>query len=273
MDPERLKKYSDEGVQYFYILTRVRKQFINYMNEMMRSILEERTTQATKLMGMALGLTETLMEEIYSGGLKPGIVEECKSLARNLNALIEKYPDLIWDLNVNTKGKHAHTFLTMFFSLIISKQLPWVGDKTIESITLGALLRDIGLLKIPPALREKDPLFMSTPDLLRYQDHPRLGAEMLAQVPKLCPQVIQIVLQHHEKISGDGFPLGLQGMRIYPLAKIISLADGLALIIIRNGLSPVEGLKNFLQDREFQARFDPVLIRALVAGFTDEEAA
>jgi response regulator RpfG family c-di-GMP phosphodiesterase len=273
MDPERVKKYAADGVKHFYILARVRKQFINYMNEMMKPALEEKNINAVKLMGQGLAVTEILLEEIQTSGLKPGIMEECKALARNMNTLIGRSPLLSWKLNVNTKGKHGRTFLTMFYSLLMCRHLSWVGDRTVETIALGSLLLDIGELKLPPALRDKDPSKMTESEFLRYQDHPRLGAEMLSSVPELSPQVIEIVLQHHENFSGDGYPMGLHGSRIYPLAKFVSLAEGLAVLITRNDLSVLEGLRQFLQDREAQTKYDPVLIRALIAGFTDQGVA
>ncbi len=125
---------------------------------------------------------------------------------------------------------------------------------------------------MPPTLRDRDPSTMSESDLAKYREHCRLGADMLGAVSDINQQVIQIVFQHHERINGSGYPNGLNGLRIYPLAKVVALADDFADLLVQKNISPLEGIKLFLQDRERLIAFDPAIIKALVNSFIKDEA-
>jgi HD-GYP domain-containing protein (c-di-GMP phosphodiesterase class II) len=83
----------------------------------------------------------------------------------------------------------------------------------------------------------------------------------------ITPGVCSIVYQHHEYNDGSGFPSGLTGNKIFPLAKIVALADGLTDFLKENNLSALEGLKEFLSDRQTLMRYEPELVRNLIKGF------
>ena len=185
---------------------------------------------------------------------------------------IDSLKEIMGQLELSYPEKFSHSFLVSFFATLICKNLTWVGARTLESITLGAFLHDMGLMKLPPSLRDRNPSTLNKDELAKFREHCRLGADMLSTVPDINQQVIQIIYQHHERIDGSGYPNGLTGTRIYPLAKIVALADEFADLIVEKKISPLEGIKLFLQDREKLVAFDPAIIRALVSSFIKDEA-
>lgn len=132
---------------------------------------------------------------------------------------------------------------------------------------MGSLLHDIGMLKVPAAIREKNPSQMTVNELAVYKCHPKFGYEMLQKSKVISEQVKQIVLQHHECVSGKGFPHGSNGINIYPLAKIVALSDGFSYILKKERVTPKEGIRIFLRDREKIMDYDPYVIKALIQGF------
>lgn len=97
-------------------------------------------------------------------------------------------------------------------------------DRTrIESIFIASLLHDIGKIGIPSEL-------LSKPDKLTYieyslmKTHAEKGAEILKEVSFDMP-ISEIVMQHHEKIDGSGYPAGLTGKDMLLESKIIAVAD------------------------------------------------
>jgi HD-GYP domain-containing protein (c-di-GMP phosphodiesterase class II) len=127
-------------------------------------------------------------------------------------------------------------------------------------------------MKLPASIKEKDTKNFTPTDWEEYQKHPRLGAEMLREIPDINYQVVQIVYQHHERLHGAGYPNKLTAIKIYPLAKIVALADDFSDFLVEKRVSPLEGIKLFLQDREKLLSFDQAIIRALVSGFIKEES-
>lgn len=57
------------------------------------------------------------------------------------------------------------------------------------------------------------------------QAHPQLGATILARVPHMPAAVCQIVVQHHERLDGSGYPDALRGDAVLPLSQIVAIAD------------------------------------------------
>ncbi len=274
IDTARISKYSKDGVQYLYFLTRERRNYINYMNEIMKNTIQGPQANTKVALTQLQNVSEKFMEEIHTRGLRPDLVEESKVLSENMYQLTKKVGSLneiMGNFESCYPEKFSHSFLVSFFSTVIAKNLQWVGPKTLESITLGALLHDIGTLKLPAPLRDCDPHKLTGKDLEKYREHCRLGADVLGLIPDMNPQVVQIVYQHHERVNGGGYPNRLTGVRIYPLAKIVSLADDFADLLVEKKISPVEGIKIFLQDREKLVAFDPAIIRALVQAFIKDE--
>jgi HD-GYP domain-containing protein (c-di-GMP phosphodiesterase class II)/CheY-like chemotaxis protein len=275
LDTQRIKKYSNEGVKFLYFKTQERRNYINFMNDVLKTSGQETTHGSQKVVLSQLkNISEKFMEEIHTRGLKPDLVEECKAISQNVQGIIkrsERLRLLLTEFSECLPEKYSHSFLVSFFASVICKQIEWVGPRTLESLTLAAHLHDLGLMKLPSHIRDKDPASLSPKDFELYKTHPRLGAEMLAQISEVSPQVSQILFQHHERMDGSGYPLGITGIRIFPLAKIVALADAFADILTTEKITPIEGLKKLLSDRKKLLEFDPIMVRSLVSAFIKEE--
>jgi putative nucleotidyltransferase with HDIG domain len=267
----RLEKYRLEGIEYLYFQTKERANYINFMNEMGRKMSCTPEKQAANSVFVCINsVTEQYLDEVFTAGIQPQIIHEGKSICDNifnlirndtsLNQIIEEYK------KINPES-FSHIFLVAFFSTVICKNLDWVGEKTRDAVALGSLLHDIGMMKLPVEIRETDPEEMNSKQFEMYQQHPRLGNEMLQKTTMVSEQVRQIVFQHHELVSGNGFPYTLTGIKIYPPAKIVSLADHFATVLKKGNHTPLEGLKIMLQDRNRIMDFDPYIIRSLIKGF------
>ena len=94
------------------------------------------------------------------------------------------------------------------------------------SLEYGFLLHDIGKIGIPEAILEKRGTLEADERKL-MQRHPLIGAELLADVPMLEGEGLQVVRSHHERWDGQGYPDGLGGEEIPPVARIFAVADTL----------------------------------------------
>ena len=95
----------------------------------------------------------------------------------------------------------------------------------LEALELGALLHDIGEIRVPDAVLEKaGPLTPEERELV--QKHPAWGVEILEAVPVLTP-ALDVVEAHHERYDGGGYPQGLRGEDIPLTARIFAVVDAL----------------------------------------------
>jgi response regulator RpfG family c-di-GMP phosphodiesterase len=102
-------------------------------------------------------------------------------------------------------------------------QLMGVSDAELLSIRWGALLHDIGMVKVPEAiLSKKESLTPEEWDTIRQ--HPKLAYEMLSPIVRLKP-ALDIPYCHHERWDGSGYPRGLKGKEIPIAARLFSVVE------------------------------------------------
>jgi len=140
----------------------------------------------------------------------------------------------------------------------------------IRSIELAGILHDIGKIRIPSALINRPGELMETErELLKI--HPRVGYDLLKTIPFQMP-VADIVLQHHERIDGSGYPLGLTGDQIMLEAKILTVADVTEAQSSFRPYRPALGIETALAEiSEHSGKFyDPEVVKACLALFRED---
>lgn len=265
---EIIENYAKTGCEYLYFLTKDRVIYINFMNDLTEKMLKIAVPDKQVIKAIK-STTEKYIEEVHTQGIKPSLVDEGKKICQNMFDFISKdknlYETLMTMEDIN-RTAFSHSFLVTFYSIIICKNINWIGKKALDTIALGCLFHDLGMLKLPAAIRESGGKNLSPNDLAIFKQHPKFGAEMLINSTHVNEQVRQIVYQHHELLNGTGYPNGLTGLKIYPLAKIVSLADGYTDNLLEMKITPRQVLRSFLQDRENVAKYDALMLRALVNG-------
>jgi PAS domain S-box-containing protein len=104
----------------------------------------------------------------------------------------------------------------------IGRELGWDTDR-LTGLRMAAMVHDFGKISVPTKI-------LSKPDRLTPEEwelmvkHPETGYEILKDIPFTWP-VADIMRQHHEKLDGSGYPLGLTGDQILPEAKVLAVAD------------------------------------------------
>ncbi len=136
----------------------------------------------------------------------------------------------------------------------------------LADLGLAGLLHDVGMLGVP-AWRYLQPRILSREDLRAVEAHAAEGATFLAGLPKLPPRVAAIAGQVHERHDGSGYPGGLAGEELDPLARILSICDAYEALssprVYRKPFAPASAMQIVLHEGS-QGRFDPKALRAFV---------
>jgi len=98
-----------------------------------------------------------------------------------------------------------------------------LSKERIGGLRLAGLIHDIGKVRVPAEIL-MNPDGLSEPEFMMIKAHPRLGYEILRTIDFPWP-VAQIVLQHHERMDGSGYPSGLSGEDIIMEARILAVSD------------------------------------------------
>ena len=143
-------------------------------------------------------------------------------------------------------------------------------QEQIDGIRMAGLIHDLGKVGIPAEI-------LSTPGRLNYlqwsmvKTHPQVGYDILKNVEFPWP-VAQIVLQHHERLDGSGYPAGLSGDEIMLEARILAVADVVEAMASHRPFRPArsidEALEEISQNRGIL--YDPEVVDACLRLFTEK---
>src|SRR5205807_7229812 len=98
-----------------------------------------------------------------------------------------------------------------------------MAENEIQGVKTAALLHDIGKLAVPEHILSK-PGPLTQEEFQKIRIHPQVGAEIIAGVPFPYP-VAPLILSHHERWDGKGYPAGMKGEEIPAGARILSVVD------------------------------------------------
>lgn len=118
-------------------------------------------------------------------------------------------------------GTFIHVLNVALLSTMMGMQLGYSGQK-LKYLTLGALLHDLGKLKVPTEILNKTGS-LTEEEYSIIKNHPLDGAEMLKNIR--LSNVIAVAKEHQERWDGNGYPFGLRGNEIHFDAQIVAVAD------------------------------------------------
>ena len=140
-----------------------------------------------------------------------------------------------------------------------------LSDAEVQAVRTAALLHDIGNMAVPEHILSK-PDALTPEEFERVKIHPRVGADILRGVPFGAP-VSDLVLCHHERWDGLGYPAGLRGTDIPLGARILAIADCYSTLQTDRPYRPARTEAEAIAVlREFSGTsFDPALVDLLIA--------
>ncbi|BCD67688.1 HD-GYP domain-containing protein [Nitratiruptor sp. YY09-18] len=124
-------------------------------------------------------------------------------------------------LEMQSRYFKNHSKKVQLVSLEVGKAL-FLDEKSLEEISLGAELHDIGMIGKIEHFLDQDKLNTKELDLIRF--HPIIGSIIVEPVESIY-HIANIIKYHHERFDGTGYPYGLKGSEIPILAQIVALAE------------------------------------------------
>lgn len=137
----------------------------------------------------------------------------------------------------------------------------------IQRIQIAAIVHDIGKINIPSEILSK-PSQLTEIEFDMIKTHPKAGHNILEKIDFPWP-IAQIVLQHHERMDGSGYPQGLKGEDILFEARVIAVADVIEAIASHRPYRPAGNLKDALEEisRNKGILYDPQVVDAALRLF------
>lgn len=154
-------------------------------------------------------------------------------------------------------------------SVAIARKLGWPPGR-IDGLRLGATIHDIGNIYIPSEILNR-PGRLTDSEFGMVKSHPQVGYEILENTEFPWP-IKEMVVQHHERIDGTGYPQGLKGDEIIEEAKIIAVADVVDAITSHRPYRPGLGIDVALAEieRGRGTAYDPAVADTCLRMIRDE---
>ena len=160
-----------------------------------------------------------------------------------------------------TTGQHVERVNA--YAQALAEELRW-SEESRSALEFGAILHDIGKIAVPDSILAK-PGKLSEEEWVEMRKHPEVGRRMIAGIPYLEPAA-PIVLHHHERWDGKGYPHGLAGEAIPLEARLLAIVDTFDAMTTdrpyRPALPASSAFETLLDNAG--AQFDPDIVHAFV---------
>jgi putative nucleotidyltransferase with HDIG domain len=207
-----------------------------------------------KIFSSAIGGERVDFASLHSAG-EPLVDElEGKGLAAWLNAI-----------RTHHSQTYQHCLMVTGLLVAFGQQLEVSRSDRIR-LSMAGMLHDIGKARVSVAILEKrGPLTEEEASLLRQ--HPQFGLDALVDAPGFPPEMLEVVIHHHEYLDGTGYPHGLKANEISDLVRMVTIADVFAAMIewrsVRAPMSSAAAYKVLLDmgpklDQELVREFESV---------------
>jgi putative nucleotidyltransferase with HDIG domain len=197
------------------------------------------------------------------------IEESMRKLKKTLNATVSALATTVETRDPFTAG---HQGRVAQLACAIGQEME-VSPDLIEGLRIMGFLHDIGKIAVPAEILCK-PGTLNEFEFHIIKTHPLMGYEILKEIEFPC-QVARVVLQHHERLNGSGYPNGLPGQDILLEAKILAVADVIEAIASHRPYRPALGLEKAFEEISLNQGmlYDPDVVRACLSLFKEKDFA
>ncbi len=211
---------------------------------------KEEATTAKRILGEAQGVVKDMMSDVRLGKQ----VDPAKALVvvDDINASVLRNPGALLSLGrIKQADNYTFQHCVSVCALMVSFSHALGEDPTsVQEAGLGGLLHDVGKMKIPNEILNK-PGRLTEEEFTIMKSHAAISRELLQGTPGISETVIRIASEHHEKMEGCGYPLGLNGAQISKpgrMAAIVDVYDALTSNrVYHKGMEPSDALKKLLE--------------------------
>ena len=225
--PEDFAALEARGIQTLYVTTDDHAAYNRQLRENIEGILQDENIEPEQRCVMLQTAVAAEIEKAFNLVQVENAVEQSHQIGGQIAKLLSGSEMLPGDLfGVVRHDYYTFTHLTNVasYSVLLAEQLGISDEKELEAIAVGGLLHDVGKRLIPKHILNK-PSRLTEEEFAIIKTHPQVGYEELHDREDLSRPQLMMVYQHHEKIDGSGYPVGIIGEEMHPWAKICAVVD------------------------------------------------
>lgn len=196
--------------------------------------------------------------------------ERLNSAAKLQHTLLQTIEAIAATVEARDAYTAGHQRRVAALASAIAREMGLPGDK-IHGLYLAASIHDLGKIRIPAEILSK-PGILSPVEFELIKTHPQSGYDIIKDV-QFPWTIAQMLLQHHERLDGSGYPQGLKAEQILLEAKILSVADVVEAMSSHRPYRPGLGLEAALGEvtKHRGVQYDPVIVDSCIKLFRENK--
>lgn len=261
-DDERIKTF---GADTFFVKFNSPAEHSQFLDEKLKNLLDRPNVPLERKASVLYEVSDPILSKVYVTPKAAENIKQASSYVKNCIKFLNQkgsLTELVALANRNLT-EHTHALHVSTYSIALAKRVGAQSYEDIFALGMGALLHDVGKSEIDSKILKK-PGELDNKEWQIVRQHPEMGLKLLEprnEVPKVAKR---IVLEHHERVNGKGYPYGIKDL--HQFSKIVGIADCFNALTSETEysqkMSPFDALKFMLQHMSLE--YDRPLLTAFI---------
>ncbi len=272
------RRLQDVGVQTMLIAVEDLASCEEALERELGNLMLDPTVEPQKKAMCAQQVGVNVARDMLCGGNPAADVDRASGLFDSLLTGMLADPAVATSLlamSAHHRSTASHLFAVSVLSMMLAQEAFGGNEKQMHDVALAGMLHDLGKTSIDPAILNKvEPLTADEINLIRQ--HPVESIRLLGGDATVGVNICRMILEHHERYDGMGYPVGVAGEDISIGGRILAITDSFHAMIgrrdYRTALTPVEAMR--VMRSQVGKQFDPNLFaaweRVLAGGVVSE---
>ncbi len=217
------------GVTELYVPRSQRDDYFEYASHEIKSVVSDPKLPVAEKALAVYKVTTSIMEDLFVTPKSSNRIRQAKTaIHHTVHFMLENQEATrsLMFLTHHDYYTYTHSVNVTIFSTALAQRVFERETEPPDYLVLGEgfLLHDIGKSTIPASIINK-PGKLTDSEWALMRTHPEAGHRILRETKTLNETIERVVLQHHERMDGKGYPFGLKGDEIHPTARVCAIAD------------------------------------------------
>ena len=274
LEPQHLFGLADAGVERVYVRSEDFQGFGSQLFAAVESDNEREPVPAEErfaAMQLAVAVEIERTAQLLDCGPYIALSERTGRELAAMLATTDVLPRDLFRLARHDFNTFTHVTNVASYILVLAKRLGVTDRGDLEALAIGAMLHDVGKRHVPASILNK-PSRLDPPERELIELHPTRGFEDLCDRPELSDVQLLMVYQHHERVDGGGYPVGVRRDQIHPWARMLAVVDVFdAMTGVRHYRRPASARDalSYIQ-RSAGTHFDPEIAACWISAMSGE---
>lgn len=204
-----------------------RGHYLRYVERHMTSILRDPSLTEERKAQLVYETSTNLLQDVLENPTATENIRRATAVARHTVSFMLRGKDAFRHLVAMTSydyHTYTHSVNVCLYTVALAEAVGYQDESDLNDIGIGALLHDIGKSKIDTTiLNRRGPLTPEEYELMKQ--HPGWGVELLRETSLIPESSYELVLHHHERMDGRGYPDHVPGREMHQYARLSGIAD------------------------------------------------